>query len=538
MTRLYIRSLRWASDRINGCGIIAFVSNGSFIRSETAAGIRACLAEEFDEIWCLDLRGNARTQGETRRREGGNVFGAGSRVPIAVVILVRNPEKTGCTIRYKDIGVHQSAKQKLGIVATDKSVHGMNGWRIIRPDRHHDWLDHRDDEFSKYAPMGDRTSKAGTNSNALFGERSAGVLTSRDRWAYNSSKERVTHNMKNHIIYCNGQDWKNPQIDPKSAKWDRDLAWKLAKRREQKPAESKIRTSLYRPFFRQWLYFDGTFNSSRHKMPQFFPEGGARNPTICVPYRFTGKFSAFITDTTPDAQLNCNGQCFPFYTYQNGGDRKSNITDRALDEYRTHYMNTSISKKDIFYYVYGLLHHPSYRAKFANNLSRELPRIPMAPDFAAFKNTGQKLANLHLGFESCERYNLGRPKFDPKGFTKLAFGKMVTYQGGEKTVIPDHSVIRADGTVLFDNVPDTKYRVNGRTPVEWIVDRYRKTVDRDSGITNDPCTGTDIVGVIERAVYVGIESDRLAGQLPEGFEPRNWKPKGAGLDLYSGEKVP
>ena len=243
-------------------------------------------------------------------------------------------------------------------------------------------------------------------------------------------------------------------------------------------------------------------------------------------------FSVLITDIIPDLHLIEQSQCFPIYVYEDK-KRKENITDYILTEYQEHYKDESITKKDIFYYVYGLLHHPAYKKEFANNLSRELPHIPMAPDFDTFKDTGYKLAKLHLKFDACQRYDLGKPKFNPKGFTKLAFGKKKADASDGRTNIPDHSIIKVDGAVLFEDIPEVKYSINDRTPLQWIVDRYKKTTDKESGIPNDPCTGTDIVAVIERAVFVGVESDRLVAELPDKFKPENWKPAETGLDKYS-----
>ena len=529
----YIRSLRWASDRIGGSGIIGFVTNASFLRSDSGSGIRACLAEEFNEIWCFDLKGNARTHGETRRREGGNVFGMGSRAPVAITILVKNLKKKGCTIHYKDIGDYLTQDQKLKIVSEFKSTPNINDWQTIKPDKHHDWLDKRGGKFNEYAPIGSNNAKADNDNNAIFRTYSSGVKTHRDVWAYNSSEKQITHNMKNHIEYCNKQNPDNPTVDPRRAKWDGELSHKL-KRLKSKAIfdKTKIRTALYRPFFIQYLYFDSTFNIRHYQTPRLFPKPDSRNLVITIPYKFTGEFSAFITDITPDIQLNFNGQCFPLYIYETDGTKKENIIDSTLREYQDHYKDTTITKQDIFYYVYGLLHHPTYKIKFANNLSKEFPHIPMAPDFVAFKNIGQKLAELHLSFDTCNRYSLEKPKFNPKKFMKLAFGKKQTGKDSKKASISDQSVIKADGAVLFENIPDIRYKVNGRTPTAWIVDRYRKTTDRESGITNDPCTGADIVGIIERAVYVGTESDRLIERLPKEFEPKNWKPKKMGMDGF------
>jgi len=198
-------------------------------------------------------------------------------------------------------------------------------------------------------------------------------------------------------------------------------------------------------------------------------------------------------------------------------------------------MDKKITKKDIFYYIYGLFHHEGYKEKFANSLSRELPRIPMAPDFRKFCEAGQALAWLHLNYDTCPRYPLGEPKFKPKSFRKLSFGrKKSTANGKERSA--DKTVLCIDNSMVFENIPEIKYRVNGRTPLEWAVDRYEIKTDKDSGITNDPCTGTDIISVIERMVYVGTESDKIIAGLPKEFEPgQDWKPRRTGIDGFMPE---
>lgn len=220
---------------------------------------------------------------------------------------------------------------------------------------------------------------------------------------------------------------------------------------------------------------------------------------------------------------------------------KDNITDYALGEYRTHYKDDTITKNDIFYYVYGLLHHPIYRKKYANNLTRELPHIPMAPDFWVFSRTGRSLAELHLSWESCKRYKLGSPKARFGRYEKMAFGKKKADDGDGKKQVIDYTTLKINGIVIFDNIPEVNYQVNGRSPLAWAVDRYKIHRYEDSGITND-ATKTldgkdiDIIALIERLVYVGVESDRLIAQLPEEFEPpAGWKPAGkeAGLSAYT-----
>jgi len=524
----YIRSLRWASDRIGASGVIAFVTNGSFMRSEVGAGIRASLAEEFDEVWCLDLRGNARTKGELRRKEKESIFGAGSRAPVAVVILVRAPPGPGprgpAAIRYRDIGDYLTKEEKLEAVRGFGSIGGVRGWVAIEPDEHNDWLGKRDGRFGDYVPMGSKEAKRG-HGNAIFNTYSQGVKTHRDKWAYNSSRVELAKNMKRHIEHCSRQDLSNPDMNPKMAQWSEDLKAKL-KRSKPPFAESSIRKALYKPFFKQHLYFDLVYNGAVYKIPIVFPRRDSNNLVICVPYKFTGEFSALITDVTPDLHIIHANQCFPLYTYANNA-KTDNISDFALQEYRRHYKNASVKKIDIFYYVYGLLHHPGYRKKFAPNLSKDLPGIPMAPDFAKFKDVGEKLASLHLHFDSCKRFKLGKPL--------AKFGKPRKLSFGKKDKKDDKTKIKINGMLVFENIPQPRYRVNGRTPLECIEDRYSRTDDTARGIVNDPMESMDeddIIAVIERAVYVGLESDRLIAELPDEFEPKNWKPKKAGLDAH------
>ncbi len=238
-------------------------------------------------------------------------------------------------------------------------------------------------------------------------------------------------------------------------------------------------------------------------------------------------FSTLITDATPDLHIIASNQCFPLYTYDRNGKKtvqKENVTKYALEEYKFHYRDEKITKTDIFYYVYGLLHHPGYCKKYANNLSKELPHIPMAPGFRAFKEAGKALANLHLGFfdESRDdnRHPLGPPKRRFGRPAKLAFEKYRDPKTGRQRT--NYARLKINGILAYDNIPETDYRVNGRTPLEWLADRYRFTTDKESGITNDPCeklTENDMISLVERAVHVGVRSDEIIGGLPEDFEP-------------------
>ena len=314
----YVRSLRWASDRIDESGIIGFVTNASFIRSEAAAGLRACLADEFTDVWVFDLRGNARTQGEERKKEAGNAFGGGSRAPVAITILVKNPGKKSHAIHYYDIGNYHSREKKLDITSTAGSIAGIKSWQEIKPDKHHDWLDQRTGNFTEYLPMGSKDAKAGKG-HAVFKNYWIGVATSRDVWAYNSSKKMLSKNMKMHMEYCNSQNPENPVMNPKKAKWSPGLSDRLQKYGKQKFDKIKIRVSLYRPFFKQYLYLDKMFTHRPAIAWNVFPENDSANKVISVPYHANVEFSAVMTDVTPDIQLNQNGQCFPLKTKKSDG---------------------------------------------------------------------------------------------------------------------------------------------------------------------------------------------------------------------------
>ena len=515
----YIRFIRWATDRIESFGVVAFITNASFLRTPAAAGVRACLVEEFNEIWCLDLGGKKGVEGD-----GRNIFeyarnsSGGTTVSTAILILVKNTTQSTCIVKYSKLETeYYSGEAKRNRIKELKSIEGVTDWRVIKPDRHHDWLNQRDDgRFKTYVPIGSKDIRFGKGKTTVFKNYSYGIKTSRDVWAYNFSKSELGKNMQQHIDYCNKQDPDNPKIDPRRAKWTRELKYRL---KNTKPLfnELQIRRALYRPFFKRYVYFDKTYNNATGIASKAFPENDSENLLMCIPHKFTGEFSAFVTNITPDLELIHHGQCFPLYIYEHGS-KKYNITDQILFEYRNYY-NDSIKKIDIFYYIYAMLHHPGYREKFKNNLIRELPHIPMAPNFWSFSKIGKELSCLHLGYETCRKYNLGKPKVNPTKFRKLAFGKKNAGKNDGRSKVPDHTVILVDGQVLFDNIPEIQYQVNGKTPIGWIKDRYKIEKHEKSGIIDDPCTGTNIVDVLERVVYVGIESDRLILELPKEFEP-------------------
>ena len=541
----YKMAIRWASDRISGQGIVAYVTNGAWIDSNVDSGVRACLAEEFSSIYVLNLRGNQRTQGEVSRREGGKVFGSGSRAPVAITILVKNPNAKydGCRIRYQDTGDYLSREQKLESLGEARSIAGVTDWQTISPDEHHDWIGQRSAEFAQFYPLGSREGKAGNLNEKIFGLYSRGLATSRDAYIYNFSRNACAENarqMTRDYLAALSELEENPELTPNEAaqrhnanvRWDLMLTNNLSRRRRTRYENNYLRKVLYRPFVATNCYTDYVLINSKYQMDRIFPDRYRENRVICVPGIGSSKsFSVLMTDTIPDLNLNAAGaQCFPRYRYrkpseegatlpgvEQEADRVDNISDTALRDFREHYRDDAISQDAIFDYVYGVLHAPSYGTDFANDLSKELPRIPFAPDFNAFAEAGKALGELHLGYERCERYPLevvfaheGEPQARHFRLTE----KAMRFADDEKTTL------RINEHVSLSGIPEEAHRyvVNGRTPLAWYIDRYRIKKDKESGIVNDPNgwfeDPRDLVAAIERIVYVSVESTRIIEGLP------------------------
>lgn len=545
----YIRAFRWASDRIDDQGIVCFVSNGSFIDSGSADGFRRSLAEEFTAIYCFNLRGNQRTSGETSRREGGKIFGAGSRTPVAITLLVKNPEQTGpCRLLYRDIGDYLSQAEKLAIVAKHGDVTTVP-WESIAPDEAGDWVNHRDPVFASYAPLGD---KKDASSNPMFGTYSLGVVTGRDAWAYNFSQADLLASMSATIDFYNEQtrrftEWADKgggssgdvekfiDRDPTKISWTVNLKGDLRKGKAAIFGPGHAVPSMYRPFCKQWLYFDRQWNERVLLLPKLFPTPEHQNLVIAISGVGSGAgFSVQVTNVIPCLSMAGAGnavQCFPLYQYIEGGpddtlfsvanadggfQRREAITDATLDRYRSRY-RADLTKEDIFYYVYGLLHSPEYQTRFAADLGKMIPRIPMVADFDVFSTAGRRLADIHVGYETTDPWPLdGLPELsaDP---AILRVAKMRFPKAGR---VADRSTIIFNSHVTLGGIPEDAYRyeVNGKSAIEWIMDRYEVTTDKASGIVNDPNRWSDdqryVVDLVARIVRVSIETVEIVNGLP------------------------
>jgi len=568
----YIRAIRWASDRVGSNGVIGFVTNAGFLDAQTADGLRRCLADEFSSIYIFHLRGNQRTAGELSRREGGKIFGSGSRAPIAISLLVKNPvAKQPGQIHFHDIGDCLSRDEKLTRIADLSSVAGIaaiEGWHAITPDVHGDWLKQRDDSFAEHIVLGDKKGTA----PKLFGNFSLGVVTNRDAWCYNASKAELAANMTRMIAFYNQEAERfaaaHPGLDKKQREalvddfidadarriaWTRSLKQELAKDRRFIFENVCLTPSMYRPFNKQWTYFNRRFNEVVYQMPRIFPDASAENRVIVI--HGPGEilpFTVLMTSVLPNIHVLHGGQCFPLYLYDDpepeatevspeqsalfseagepaeplANRRRDAITAEGLAHFQSVYPDESLTREDIFYYVYGLLHSPDYRERFADNLGKELPRIPRvksAADFWAFSHAGRNLADLHLNYESVEPYSL---KIDSGGrkLTDADF-RVEKMRYGRKGKNKDLTTLHYNDRIILTGIPLEAYDyvVNGKPALDWVVDRQGVKIDKDSGIVNDANDwAVEAMGnprypleLFQRVVTVSLETMKIVNSLPK-----------------------
>ncbi|MFN4187341.1 MAG: DEAD/DEAH box helicase [Acinetobacter johnsonii] len=519
----YIRAIRWASDRITTQGVIGFVTNAGWIDANTADGLRKCLVEEFSSLYIFHLRGNQRTSGEKSRQEGGKIFGSGSRAPIAISLLVKNPkaEQQG-QIYFHDIGDYLSREEKLEKIANFKSLQGINdtnGWSMITPDEHGDWLNQRDDSFGEFISTGDKKNKTTVT---LFLNYTRGAESGRDAWSYNSSRTKLSHNIGSMIAFYQEQltgfkktDLPIDQfIDTDSTKisWTSSLKKNLENLKQVVFSSNAIRTALYRPFTKQNLYFASDLIHRVGQIPKIYPTIELENLVINTTGLGTPKaFSCLISNITTDIQLHANGQNFPLYLYEeiaqeksvSSGDlfdnsldltvsetkyqRKDGISDEGLQHFQTAYPSEQINKEDIFYYTYGLLHSEEYRTRYADNLTKELPRIPCvkkAEDFWAFSKAGRDLANWHLNYETVEPYKATLDT-GTKAYKELTDEDF--YVEKWKPNKKDKTTVIYNKRITIKNIPLEAYEyvVNGKPALEWVMERQGVSTHKESGIIND-----------------------------------------------------
>lgn len=567
----YYYAMRWASDRIGEAGIVCFVSGAGWLRGGAGDGVRKTFVEEFNDIYVYDLRGNRQFTNLTKEQlvdEGDNIFGSGSKSPIVISLLVKNPNSAHRgVIHYAECGLGKTLEEKK--IQLKALINEEPKWQELIPDEHGDWFDHRDDAFYDFVPMAVQTGVK-KQATGLFSTWSAGVKTQRDAWAYNFSREQVDISMRKTIDFYNAQlDMGTPadQLpDSPEITWTRAFRQDFAKQKVKTANEHAMRVSMYRPFCKEHLWFDRQVNEMVYLQPSMFPEPDSENFEICIVGKNTTHWSPFITKNIPDLHLMWQSQCFPLYWYEEvevedteigygtlfgtdqgmltfeksdsgttGGKRyarHSAITDTALRVFRNAYPHTRITKEDIFYYVYGILHSPEYRKRFENNLRKELPRIPLAKDFRAFMKAGRELADLHLNYESVDRWPLMEQgdKANPGRTEKMTYPvKVKDPETGKK--VPDRTILKVAENLTIHGIPLRAYEyvVNGKSAIGWLIDRYKVTTDKKSGIVNDPNEYSDdpryIVDLVERVITVSMRTLDIVDGLPpldELPQPVDW----------------
>ena len=511
----YIKAFRWSTDRLdpkNG-GIIAFITNGIWIDNNSMNGFRKQLEEEFSSIYVFNLRGAIRGRsGEAAKKEGKNVFNILTGVAITVLVKKPSTDKTKANIYYHDIGDYLSREDKIGLIQKFKSVGGSNmPWNAIQPNEHGDWINERNEIFETYIGLGDKDDK---NNKATFfiPLYSNGLKTQRDAWCYNSNKIILKKNIENSLQFYNSQldlflqeSKLNPKIEIKSflnydatkISWTRALEWDVEKAKKHSFENGKIVPCMYRPFFKQNLYFSRGMNEMVYQIPKLFPSPDIQNIVICVATDLRKDFSVLVSNLIPDLSFNASCQCFPLYYYeerkiQNPGMfddagesefiRRDGVSDFILERAKKQY-GKNVEKEDVFYYVYGFLHSPSYKEMFANDLKKMLPRLPLiddVKDFWSFSKAGRKLAELHLNYEAVPAYDGIKVTGDD--------GKFYTVEKMRFPKKDQKETIHYNSKITIENIPSKAYEyvVNGKSAIEWIMERYAVTTHKESNIKNDP----------------------------------------------------
>ena len=523
----YVKAIRWASDRIGEEGVVAFVMNNGFLDGVAFDGMRKHLADDFDAIYILDLSGNVRKNPKLSGKTH-NVFGIQVGVSINFFIKKGANANSQAEIFYARVDEFWRKEDKYRYL--DSKEHYRNiEWKPIIPDRRYTWLtEGLHPEFETFIPMGTKEAKAAKSEavDVIFKTYSCGVGTNRDAWVYNFNRNGLMQNMRLTIDTYNVEvdRWKRrgdqaESLDDFVLSDDKKIKWSSALKRTLKSgqiaefADTKIRQSLYRPFTKSNLFFDRVMNHSVHIFPSIFPtpETEQENRVIWLKVGQEWPMFALMANKIPDQLPQGGSQCFPFYTYdEDGTNRRENITDWALAQFRAHYRDDTIGKWDIFHYVYGLLHHPDYRERYEANLKRDLPRLPFGSDFWGFAKAGQRLGEIHIGYEQVPEYQLA---FIENREVPLDWRVEKMKLSKDKTQLVYNDFLTLDGipAKAFD------YRLGNRSALEWVIDQYRIKTDKRSGIVNDPNCADDpqyIVKLIGKVIAVSLEAVGIVEGLP------------------------
>ncbi|GAA7740681.1 DEAD/DEAH box helicase family protein [Helicobacter pylori] len=500
-----IQSIYMASELLKDKGVLGFVVNGSFIDSKSADGFRKCVAQEFAHLYVLNLRGNARTSGEERKKEGDGIFDSGSRATIAIIFFVKDTSVKDSAIHYYDIGDYLKREDKLNRLSNFTDLDAIP-FDTITPNNKGDWINQREDEFEKLIPL--KRDKKRQNPS-VFDINSGGVASGRDPWVYNFSKDALrssvqkcmdtynadlkrfnahfreafkqrTKGVKSAKLYKQLND-KEITTDKTKIAWVQNLKMQLIKGKKLDDfSQEKISVSLYRPFNKQYFYYERELSWSFCLMKKIFPDKDAQNVVINTGVGNGKNFSALVSDFISSCDLIVHNQAYPLYYYDDLGNRHYAISGYALNLFRKHYEDNSIAEEEIFYYIYAILHHKGYLEKYKNSLAKEEPRIALSEDFKELSVLGKELAKLHLNYENGEMHASVEYKTlmnaEEEGYYDVETMKKI----GDRIHYNNHIAITKISKKAFD------YVVNGKSAIDWVIERYKKTTDKDSLIKNNP----------------------------------------------------
>ncbi len=533
-----IRSIRMASDLLKDKGVLGFVVNGSFIDSKSSDGFRKCVAKEFSHLYVLNLRGNQRTSGEVSKKEGGKIFDSGSRATIAIVFFVKDKSVPNNTIFYYEVEDYLKREAKLNWLAGFENLESVP-FKEITPNDKGDWINQREDGFEKLIPLKrDKTLKI---FDTIFDINSGGVVSGRDPWVYNFSQKTLKQSVQTCIDTYNADlkrfnerfreafkqrakgvksDKLHKQLndreittDKTKIAWVQNLKTQLIKGKKLDDfSQEKISVSLYRPFNKQYFYYERELAWSFYLMKKIFPDKSARNVVINTSSMASRNFSCLIANEITDIQTMANNQAYPLYYYDDLGNRHYAISGYALNLFRRHYKDNSITEEEIFYYIYAIFHHKGYLEKYKNSLAKEAPRIALSDDFKELSTLGKELAELHLNYENEEMHTSVK-------YTTLMNAEIEGYYDVDKMTKKGDRIIY-NHNIAITKIPQKAfdYVVNGRSAIDWVIERYQKTMDKDSLIENNPndyAGGKYVFELLCRVIKLSEKSVDLIEKISE-----------------------
>ncbi len=531
-----IQSIRMASDLLKDKGVLGFVVNGSFIDSKSADGFRKCVAQEFSHLYVLNLRGNARTSGEERKKQGDGIFDSGSRATVAIIFFVKDKSVQNSAIHYYEVEDYLKREAKLHLLTGFENLDFVP-FKEITPNDKGDWINQRNDGFEKLIPL--KRNEKLKILNTIFDLNSMGVVSGRDPWVYNFSPNALKQSVQNCIDTYNAdlkrfneryrEAFKQRTKGVKSDKlhkhlndreittdktkiaWVQNLKTQLIKGKKLDDfSQEKISVSLYRPFNKQYFYYERELAWSFYSMKKIFPDKSAHNVVINTTTR---NFCSLISDAIPDTHLIGDANAYPLYYYDDLGNRYNAISGYALNLFRRHYKDNAITEEEIFYYIYAIFHHKGYLEKYKNSLVKEAPRIALSEDFKELSILGKELAELHLNYENGEMHTSVQYKTLMNAGMEGYYDVVKMTKKGDRILYNHHITITKIPKKAFD------YVVNGKSAIDWVIERYQKTKDdKGSLIENNPndyAGGKYVFELLCRVIKLSEKSVDLIEKISE-----------------------